>query len=271
VTFGIAFLAGVLGILSPCILPMLPAYFSYTFKEKKNITFMTFVFFIGFSITFLIMGMVAGFLGQQTFNMIQGPLLIRIAAVFIFILGAMAFFGKSFTLIKINYQTNNDVLGVFVFGILFAISWTGCLGPVLSGILGMGAIIGDITKSGIMMFFYGLGNFVPLFILSVFYDKFNLQKFLKGRTVEVFNWELNSVNIVSGVLLMLSSIFLLIFGDTTLFNGIDPLRTKQMFFDYQNRLLEWSGANVLAIAALILFAVLIIYTILNFNKKEKSE
>ncbi|MEK6916700.1 MAG: cytochrome c biogenesis CcdA family protein, partial [Nanoarchaeota archaeon] len=229
ITFFIAFLAGMLGILSPCILPLLPAYFSYTFKEKKNITLMTFVFFLGFSLMFVILGMAAGFLGLQSLNMIQSKSLIRIAAVFIFALGIMSFFGKSLTFIKTNFKTKNDIFGVFLFGILFAISWTGCLGPVLSGILGMGAILGNYVQSGMLLFFYSLGTFIPLFVLSVFYDKFNIQKFMKGKSVILFGKKLNTINILSGILLMGSAIFLLVYGDTKLFNSIDPLSTKMLF------------------------------------------
>ena len=71
VSFFIAFLAGMLGVLSPCILPFLPAYFSYTFKEKKNITMMTLIFFSGFSIVFVAMGAAAGFIGEQTLSVLQ--------------------------------------------------------------------------------------------------------------------------------------------------------------------------------------------------------
>src|SRR3989344_3575300 len=70
-SFVIAFIAGMMGILSPCILPFVPAYFSYTFKEKKDITKMTLVFFAGFSIVFIALGMIAGYLGQQSMIAVQ--------------------------------------------------------------------------------------------------------------------------------------------------------------------------------------------------------
>lgn len=271
VTFFIAFLAGILGILSPCILPLLPAYFSYTFKEKKNITLMTLVFFLGFSFMFVAMGILSGFLGQQTLNMIQGKTLIRIAAIFIFGLGILSFFGKNFTFIRLHYTTKNDVLGVFLFGILFAISWTGCLGPVLSGILSMGAAIGNYAQSGLLLFFYGLGSFVPLFILSVFYDKFDIQRFLKGKSIELvlFGREirLNTINVLSGLLLMGSAIFLLVYGDTKLFNIIDPFSTKLLFYEYQDKLLAWTNANTFAIIIFAAFMFLVSF-IFYPNKKK---
>ncbi len=71
ISFFIAFLAGMLGILSPCFLPLLPAYFSNTFKEKKNITKMTLVFFAGFAAVFVGMGVIAGFIGEQSLSVLQ--------------------------------------------------------------------------------------------------------------------------------------------------------------------------------------------------------
>src|SRR3989344_4876783 len=56
-TIALVFLAGLTSIFSPCILPLLPAFFAYTFKEKKNITKMTSVFFLGFSLSFIVLGL----------------------------------------------------------------------------------------------------------------------------------------------------------------------------------------------------------------------
>ena len=260
VTFIVAFFAGIFGILSPCILPLLPAYFSYTFKEKKNITLMTLIFFLGFSLAFIIMGVIAGMLGHQSLGMVQGKTLIRAASVIVFILGLMAFFGKSLALIHTSYAPKNDVPGVFLFGILFAVSWTGCLGPVLSGILGIGAILGNPVQSALLLFFYGLGNFLPLFILSFFYDKLNLHNtpFLKGKMIDLNIFgkkqKVHSTNVISGTLLMFSALFLFWYGDTKLFNSIDPFSTKLLFYDYQN--LAINNQSSVLIGSLIFLALI---------------
>src|SRR3989344_9170762 len=84
VSFIIAFLAGILSILSPCILPLLPAFFSYTFKEKRNITKMTFIFFLGFSLIFVIFGVIASFLGTSlSLLQVDYKLIIFIAGIFL--------------------------------------------------------------------------------------------------------------------------------------------------------------------------------------------
>src|SRR3989339_1527897 len=65
ISFIIAFIAGILSLLSPCILPTVPAFFAYTFKEKSSITKMTLVFFAGFAVVFMILGMIAAYLGAS--------------------------------------------------------------------------------------------------------------------------------------------------------------------------------------------------------------
>ena len=275
ISFFIAFLAGMLGILSPCILPFLPAYFSYTFKEKKNITKMTVVFFLGFSLVFISMGVVAGFIGAQLLSVVQNSLLVRIAGVFIIFLGVLSLLGKGFSsFIKIGQKTSNDVPGVFLMGIFFAIGWTACLGPILAGILGIGAILNNIFYSAVLLFFYSLGTLTPLFILSLFYDKFKLSesKFIKGKmlTFSIGEKEFNvhSTNLISGILFMIIGFVMLIFAGTAVVNTWDFLGTKQYFYSIQRALIDWNYANLLGIVVFVIFIVFIVGFLWKMKKKK---
>jgi cytochrome c-type biogenesis protein len=276
VSFLIAFAAGVLGILSPCILPFLPAYFSYTFKEKKNITLMTLVFFTGFALVFVSMGIVAGLIGEQTLIVLQQRWLVTIAGGVIFLMGGLTFLGKGFgSLIHFDHKFENDVLGVFLMGVAFALGWTACLGPILAGILSMGAILGKVWLAGLLMFFYALGNLVPLFLLSFFYDRFKLSesKLIKGKVI-VFNLfgklrEVHSTNLISGLLFMLMGLILVIFGGTGVFNNEDFLGTKSFFYSLQNLLLGWKYANLAGGVALIVFVAGVGYVVWKEIKKKE--
>ena len=217
-----------LGIFSPCLLPFLPAYFSYTFKEKKNITKMTLVFALGFSIVFVIMGVIAGFLGSQIMGVVQSDWLISIAGIFIIIFGVMSLQGKGFSsFIKTKHKIKNDIPGTFLLGVFFAIGWTACLGPILAGILGIGAILNNILYSGMLLLFYSFGNLVPLFVLSIFYDKFNLanSKLMKGKEIKFSfagkKYHVHSTNLISGILFLVIGFTLLIFKGTAIVNKWD--------------------------------------------------
>ena len=278
ISFVIAFLAGILGILSPCILPFLPAYFSYTFKEKKNITKMTFIFFIGFSSVFVAMGIIAGYLGEQSLAVLQNDELVVIAGIFLVILGIMSLLGKGFSsFIKASHKFNNDVPGVFLFGIFFAVGWTACLGPILAGILGIGAILHNIIYSAVLLFFYSLGNLVPLFILSVFYDKFKLSqsKFIKGKLFEYTfagkKFYIHSTNLISGILFLIIGFTLILFKGTAIVNTIDPFGTKAYFYSLQNQLISWKYANILGIIIFILFIAILLWKFKSRNNTRNND
>ena len=246
VSLPIAFLAGILSFLSPCILPFLPAYFSYTFKEKTSISKMTMIFFSGFASVFVLMGLLASYLGK-TLAMFQQDysILIVISGIFIFFFGLMSFFGKGFSsIVKNRKQRGNDPIGVFLFGTFFAVGWTACLGPILAGILSIATILGNYYYAGLLMLSYSLGIFVPLIIMSVLYDKLKLseKKLFRGKMYkfEVFGRkiELHSGNIISGLLLMIVGVVFILYRGTYLVNSIDPAGTKQSFYDLQNYLIS---------------------------------
>ena len=261
ISIPIVFIVGILSILSPCILPILPAFFSYTFKEKKQITKMTFMFFLGFSLAFIALGILAVVVGKGSIILFQNNIgiLILIAGIFFIILGLMSILGKGFHGIARQRIFRSDALGVFVFGIFFALGWSACLGPIISGILLMIAVIGNFFTGMYLMFFYSLGIFIPFFILSFAYDKYNLSKskFIKGKEIKIFNRKINSTNLLSGLLLVIIGLVFVIFRNTQIINNFDPFDLKQYFFKFQGFLLERPSLfNIIGITTLMIFVYL---------------
>jgi len=278
ISFFIAFIAGILNILSPCILPFLPAYFSYTFKEKKNITWMTGIFFLGFSLVFVTMGAIVGFVGDQTLAVIQKGWLVSIAGVFMIILGVISLRGKKICSYLESYKgCKNDTPGTFLFGMFFAIGWTACLGPILAGILGIGAILGNIWYAMLLLFFYSLGNFVPLFILSIFYDKSSISKskFLQGKIISFSlagkKFHVHSTNLISGILFIAIGVVLLVYRGTAVFNSWDIFGTKTYFYSIQRQLMVWKYSNILGIVLFIAFLVLLWFFLKKNNTKNRKK
>ena len=277
VSFFIAFVAVLLGILSPCALPFLPAYISYTFKEKKNITKMTLVFFLGFALVFVTMGIIAGFIGERSLAVVQKGWLVSIAGVFMILLGIISLKGKKVcSYISFKKRCKDDTPGTFLFGIFFAIGWTACLGPILVGILGIGAILGNMWHSALLLLFYALGNLVPLFIVSMLYDKFNLSqsKFIKGKVLAFSiagkKYHIHSTNLISGVLFILIGVILLIYKGTAIFNTIDIFGTRDYFYSIQRLLIEWQYANILGIALFFLFVIVVGWFLWKYKSKNSS-
>ena len=166
---------------------------------------------------------------------------------------------------------------MFLSGIFFAVGWTACLGPILAGILGIGAVLGNIWYSALLLFFYSLGNLVPLFILSIFYDRYNLSqnRFIKGRmftfSVSGRKYQMHSTNLISGILFLLIGLFLVVFRGTGAVNKFDLFGTRDYFYSIQNSLMAWEHANIIGMVVFVLFIVLLALFLRRYKAKNNSK
>ena len=181
ISIGIAFIAGIISFLSPCVLPLVPGYISFLSglsleelkqgSDRKKIlkkAGLTSIFFvIGFSIVFISLGASASFIGK--FLVIHAKILAKIAGVAIIILGL-----HLLGLIKINVLNINKgmrfgklspgLLSAFIIGLAFAFGWTPCIGPILAGILTLAATQGTIARGMMLLGAYSLGLGIPFII-----------------------------------------------------------------------------------------------------------
>ena len=265
ITLIIAFLGGMLSFLSPCILPILPAFFSYTFKERKKITKMTFVFFLGFSLVFISLGILVSLAGK-TIVTFQNDIsnFVFIAGIILILLGVMSIFGKGFSsFIKIRKKPGTDIPGIFLFGSLFALGWTPCVGPILAGILILASVFSPI-KAALLLSFYSLGIFIPLFLLSFFFDKLNLAKLIKGKT---FTFKIldkkfitHTSNIIAGILLIILGGVFVFYRSTSPFLYFNFFTSiTENFYSLQRKLLELNIPNYIYIIIVILILLIAIY------------
>ena len=179
----IAFSAGFVSFLSPCVLPLIPGYISYIsgrtldkiIKDNKSILLKTIFFSLGFSIVFISFGITASFIGKL---LISYSNQLRIIAGIIIILFSLQFVGL-INLKILNSETrfftknyNNNLVFPIIVGAAFGFGWTPCIGPVLGSILALAAIEQNINKSIVLLSFYSLGLAIPFIISGVLIDKF---------------------------------------------------------------------------------------------------
>jgi cytochrome c-type biogenesis protein len=271
-SFVVAFLAGILSILLPCSLAIMPAFFAYTFKEKKEITKMTLTFFLGFMPVFIALGLIATFLGTSISMLQQNSrYLITIAGVFIVIFGLMTLFGKGFTFIKIRNKVKRDAWGIFIFGIFFGIGWTACAGPIIVGILLIASVLNNYIYSALLMFFYSLGIFTPLFLISFLFDKYDLSKskFIRGKEFEfkIFGKKISihSTNLISAVLLVTVGLVFIIYGGTFIINNLGLGGLTYSIYSLQEKLVALRFSNI--VGAIVLLGFL--FLLWKFLKKKK--
>ena len=278
ITFLVAFLAGVLSVMSPCTIAILPAFFSYTFKEKKDLTKMTFVFFIGFAAVFTALGLVAAFLGHSfaTFQT-SYSYFVTAAGIFLIVFGIMSVFGKGFaSFVKPRIKIKHDIPGIIFFGMVYAVGWTACVGPILAGILLIASVVQSYFNAGVLLFFYSLGIFVPLFILSFFFDKYNLinNKWIAGKEFEFMIGRkkiiLHTTNLIAGLLLIIVGIILLVYKGTAIINELDPFRSTTLSYDLQRALFSLKYVNIIGLVALAVFLILLYFFIKNKRKANEK-
>ncbi|MDU1847530.1 MAG: cytochrome c biogenesis protein CcdA [Niallia nealsonii] len=224
----LAFGAGLLSFISPCSLPLYPAFLSYItgvsindLKEGKGILrrkafIHTILFLVGFSIIFLALGLSTSFIG--TFFMDYQDLLRQLGAI------VMVFFGLVLTGVlkfdfllsdkKIHFQKRpSGYIGSILIGLGFAAGWTPCTGPILAGVIALG--VSDPGKGLLYMLFYVLGFSIPFLLMSLFIDKMN---FLKKHSA-IFMSIGGILMIVMGGLLYFNMMTKIIAVLTSLFGG----------------------------------------------------
>jgi cytochrome c-type biogenesis protein len=208
----IAFGAGLISFLSPCVLPLIPGYISFIsgaslneLFEKKKINLIPLILFtLGFSFVFIMFGAAASYLGQV---LLQNSQTLRVIAGFVIIIFSLQLLG----LINIGFlnfekkiytKRNNNIWFSFIVGMAFGFGWTPCIGPILGSILALASTEETIFKAVILLSFYSLGLAIP-FILSGYL----MQKFLMFS--KNFRKNINLVSKIGGVILLITGILIL--------------------------------------------------------------
>ena len=201
----ISFFEGILTFISPCLLPMLPVYISYFAGGEQNSkkTFQNALgFILGFTVVFTAMGALAGTLGsflskyQTVVNIVSGLIVIFFGLNFMGIIKLNLFKGSA------RMQTGN--LGFFsslLFGMVFSIGWTPCVGAFLGSALMLASQQGHVLEGTLMLLSYSLGLGIPFLLSAVLIDQ------LKGA----FNFikrHYTLINYICGGLLVLMGILM---------------------------------------------------------------
>lgn len=198
----IAFLEGIITFISPCLLPMLPIYISYFAGGGEHDTIKTLKcalgFVTGFTLVFVILGALAGTIGsflreyQTAVNVISGVIVIIFGLNYLGVFKINLFKGT-------GRSVNTDNIRFFsamIFGMIFSIGWTPCVGAFLGSALMLASQQGHVLEGMLMLFVYSLGLGIPFVVSAI------LIEYLKSA----FNWikrNYKVINLISGSFLIL--------------------------------------------------------------------
>lgn len=203
----VSFLEGIITFVSPCLLPMLPLYISYFAgggeRNTKTTLKNAFGFVLGFTTVFVAMGALAGTVGaflkeyQTAVNIVSGIIVIFFALNFLGVFKLNIFKGS-------NKKVDTSNLGFFsslLFGIIFSIGWTPCVGAFLGSALMLASQQGHVLTGMIMLLLYSAGLGVPFILSAVLIDK------LKS-TFDFIKKHYKVINTVSGIILIIIGILM---------------------------------------------------------------
>ena len=218
VSYSAAFIAGLLSFLSPCVLPLIPGYFSFitgmsleelTEGDSKDLRARVFLstlaFVLGFSVVFIMMGALASFLGGAILRYEEA---VRIGGgVIIIILGIHISGIYRLRFLDVEKRMHLErkpvhILGTFMVGMAFAGGWSPCLGPLVGSILAIAATQGTVLKGVSLLATYSLGVAIPFLAISIF---IHLMLPFVRRTTKFMKY----VNAVGGVILITVGVLLI--------------------------------------------------------------
>ena len=203
----ISFLEGIITFVSPCLLPMLPIYISYFAGGKERSTKQTVTnslgFILGFTVVFILLGALAGVLGgflskyQTVLNIVTGLIVIFFGLNFLGVFKLNIFKGMN-----ISLKEDMGFISSVIFGFVFSIGWTPCVGAFLGSALMLASQQGKALTGILMLLCYSLGLGIPFMISALLIDK------LKS-TFNFIKKNYKAINIISGCLLIVVGILMM--------------------------------------------------------------
>ncbi|MFQ6015402.1 MAG: cytochrome c biogenesis CcdA family protein [Anaerolineae bacterium] len=216
ITFVTALVAGVLSFVSPCVVPLIPAYLSYitglsveemagepTRQQRWEAVLNAAAFVLGLSLIFTLLGASANLLGQLLLT--YQPIVVRLAGLIIIAFGLqmMGILKLDFLYRekRVDFTTRRagGYLGSLIMGAAFSIGWVPCVGPILAGILTMASQASTVNQGMLLLFIYSLGLGVPFILTAAAIDRLSTH-------LQRIKRHLRTISIVSGLVLILMGV-----------------------------------------------------------------
>ena len=234
VSYAVAFAAGFLSFLSPCLLPLIPSFIAYIsgvsfsdlkdsgakFEVRRKTIVHSLLFILGFSVVFILLGLTATVMGKALWQYQKAIRIVGGILIMLFGLNLMGVLKLDFLLKerRFNAQVKKaSYIGSFIVGVTFAAAWTPCAGPILGSILVLAGTKVDVIQGAKLLAVYSAGIAIPFFLTALLVNSF-LEYFNRFKKV------LNVVNMVGGIFLVIVGVlvmtnYLTVIGNR-LFSGI---------------------------------------------------
>ncbi|MFP1629395.1 cytochrome c biogenesis CcdA family protein [Streptomyces sp. 5K101] len=255
-----AFLGGLLALISPCSALLLPAFFAYSIDSTGRLLARTGIFFAGLATTLVPLGAAGSFAGRLFYG--HRDLLVSAGGWLIVALGVAQILGMGFASRRIAAVSGRirptTALSVYALGLVYGLAGF-CAGPILGSVLTVAALSGSPVYGGLLLAVYALGMAVPLFLLALLWDRFDLggRRRLRGRELRVGRFRLHTTSLASGLFFVLLGTLFLAFDGTTALPGLlsvdDSFAVEEWASGVGRTVPDWALlVLVVAVAALVL-------------------
>lgn len=219
----VAFVGGVLALLSPCSALLVPAFFAYAFPSRGRLILRTLIFLAGLVTVLIPVGLGVGALGtlilerRAEVTLIAGLMLIAIG-VYQFIIGGFELPGTAGLMGRVS---GDSAIATFALGAVYGVAGF-CAGPILGGVLTIAATSGGALSGGVLLFVYALGMAVPLFILAVLWERIGpwARSRISAGEWRIGPWRRPRVTVVSSAMFVLLGIAFIVFQGSNAFSGL---------------------------------------------------
>ena len=208
----IAFGAGFISFLSPCVLPLIPGYLSFIsgqsleeILEKNKIRLFPLILFcFGFSTVFILLGASASFLGQLFLKNSEILRIMAGAIIIIFSLQLIGFINIPLLNLDKRFEArkSSNILFPYIIGLAFGFGWTPCIGPILGSILALAAIEETLWKALILLSLYSLGLAIPCIFAGYLTQKFLIISKNFRRNINIFSKIGGIILLITGILIL---------------------------------------------------------------------
>ncbi|MGA5295740.1 cytochrome c biogenesis CcdA family protein [Streptomyces koyangensis] len=220
----LAFLGGLLALLSPCSALLLPAFFAYSFTNRTRLFRHTAAFYGGLCLTLVPLGAAGAFASRLFIG--HRDTLVLIGGWTMIVLGVLQLLGLGFGSRRLQQRAgapSGAATSTIALGAVYGLAGF-CAGPILGSILTVAALGGSPLRGGFLLAVYALGMAAPLFLLALLWDRWQLGRraWLRGRGFRIGRLHLHSTSVIGGLLFItLGAVFLLFDGSAALPSLLD--------------------------------------------------
>ncbi|MFE5999973.1 cytochrome c biogenesis CcdA family protein [Streptomyces sp. DSS69] len=256
-----AFLGGLLALVSPCSALLLPAFFAYSIDSTSRLLARTGIFYAGLATTLVPLGAAGSYAGRLFYG--HRDALVTGAGWLIIVLGVAQIVGLGFAskrMAEISGRIRpTTAFSVYALGAVYGLAGF-CAGPILGSVLTVAAVSGSPVYGGLLLAVYALGMAVPLFVLALLWERFDLGRrtWLRGRTVQLGGrFQLHTTSLLSGLFFIGLGVLFLVYDGTTALPGLLGVDSSFAVEQWAQRLGERvSDAVLLGAVVLVVLGVL---------------